>query len=158
MVGSIILGFGIGLATRGCMRLFFDGLAPNRLSRSSDSGESLRPQHALGGPPAFVPSDEGSANQGLAGHICRSDDEPDCFESKAEEFAQQKDSTADIELPDESPASKNWYLIRTSRGLLRICRCRAGTSSTVAGPFVTKQAASTYKKRYSSAGVLSPSA
>ena len=46
---------------------------------------------------------------------------------------------------DESDA---WFLIRTSKGTLKACRCASWTPHTVAGPFESKVAASQAKKKY----------
>jgi hypothetical protein len=80
-----------------------------------------------------------------------------CKQREVSEIPEVHGATIDVEevasaseIPDSIDAVefKSWYVIRTSKGLLRTCRCSSQTSHTIAGPFATKSAARQAKEQY----------
>jgi hypothetical protein len=168
MIQGIVLGFGIGLAAYGCARLLF-GAEPTEsasaLGQSRESVESFEhavpmvPVEPIGEnlslteppveasrsepeeePPVQAP--EESVEPELAS---RSEEEPP--PQRQQEVVEPDLASLSAAVP-ENPVTepKSWYLIATSKGLLRACKCSSWTAHTVAGPFATKKEAQQAKQ------------
>ena len=145
---GILLGFGLGLAAYGCWRLL--------LGKSSESPATLsEPQdvlHAHEVAQAVVLVEPAEESLSLAEHtveVSREEPEEDpALPEQEKSLEPSLDSALETAEEDQVPESKSWYLIATSKGLLRACKCSAPTSHTVAGPFDTKRAAQLAKQQY----------
>jgi hypothetical protein len=158
VTGSIIVGFGIGLAAYSVGRLFSGAPSQARRSKSTDSAESIQPAVTLSEGAAIEPPAEAALVEDVSAPAAPISEEAPVLELQAEDETAEDESDADVAGVDTSSGAKSWYLIRTAKGYLRACRCRAATSTTVAGPFATRPAANKAKQRFASLTPQSPRA
>jgi hypothetical protein len=156
VIGGIIVGFGIGLAAYGLGRLFLGASSRKRPSKLSHSAESIHPKSAFVEGAADEPPAEGARTEEIAGDAAPTSEVAPGLQLQADDETAEDESAAAVTDLDAPPGAKNWYLIRTVKGYLRACRCRAATPSTVAGPFATGTAANKAKQRYASLTPQSP--
>ena len=159
MIPALFFGFGIGLAAYASVKFWFWEPAPRKRSRLSLPKESIQQPQALLESPSHdqaakasscPPTDNGAhseAYEEIGGFECSQD------ESDRETVGPSL--TTESAEKDESNA---WFLIRTSKGTLKACRCASWTPHTVAGPFESKLAAGQAKKKYSARTSQSPRA
>jgi hypothetical protein len=150
MIQGIALGVGIGLAALGFMKFLLGRIYKEESSISIDSEESI-PQEKTPETEVIVASvEEHSLN--LASDteaFCKEHEEAGISELTEDNIEDDDVAfSAGNPIPSEAFESKSWYLIRTTKGLLRTCRCSSRTSHTVAGPFATKMAARQAKEQY----------
>ncbi len=153
MIQGIALGVGIGLTAYGCMKFLLGKVYTEEQLTSIESDEPIRQEEAQRTEVSPVVVAESS--QDLVSDIaafCKQREVSEIPEVHgaiidAEEVALR----SEIPEPNDAVEFKSWYVIRTSKGLLRTCRCSSQTSHTVAGPFPTKLAARQAKEQYGGA-------
>jgi len=158
VIPGIVVGLGIGLAAYGSIKFLFGRLSREKLRAPSDAEEPTHAAPVLEDSPVLFPPEE------EAGWLSS--------ESSASAEAQEQtvgaDRLEDVHEPEKAPPSpakapkklaqaKTWYLIRTSKGTLRACRC-SKSEHTVAGPFESKLEARKAKEQFSTLTVQTPDA
>jgi hypothetical protein len=158
MIPGIVLGFGIGLAAYGCSRLLFGALwsghepdvqelqvpqvffQPSELAEpvvaAEPVQENLTHAHDAAEAPLTVPEEAFPPVQ------------EELPEVQGESPAPYLDSGSETTVANEETEIKSWYLIATSKGKLRACKCSSWTAHTVAGPFATKKEAQQAKQQH----------
>ncbi len=154
MIQGILIGLGAGFAAYSVLSLFarrfvFSGETRSIETKGTDerqkavlsdigvdSGEetlATEPYHAL----VEVSHAEIPVAAGLGS-------------AKALEAAADEVPIVDPQLFEEAQTGKQWFLVRSNKGYLRVTFLRAKTPKAVAGPFPTKKAALQAKGLYSS--------
>lgn len=153
MIQGIALGVGIGLTAYGCMKFLLGRLYTEEQLTSIESDEPIQQEEAQ--ETEMSPVVVAESSQDLVSDIaafCKQHEISEIPEVHGTIIEAEEVASAS-EIPDSIDAvgSKSWYVIRTSKGLLRTCRCSSQTSHTVAGPFPTKLAARQAKEQYGGA-------
>jgi hypothetical protein len=150
MIQGIALGVGIGLAALGGWKFLLGRIYKEESPTSIDSEESTRHEKTPKTEVAIASAEEHSLN--LASDIeafCKEHEEAGISELTENNIEDEDVAfAAGMPIPSDAVESKSWYVIRTSKGLLRTCRCSSRTSHTIAGPFATKSAARQAKEQY----------
>jgi hypothetical protein len=128
-------------------------------SISGDSQESIERAGVVAEGSTSEPADQLSVGPLIEEEVEAGDYEQDAQQDLQEDESEPEiGSSSTTTVSEELPHARNWFLIRTSKGTLRACRCNAGTPSVVAGPFESKEAANRAKLRFTESVVQSRNA
>jgi hypothetical protein len=145
MIQGILIGLGAGLALYSVVSWVAGHLICGKSSNhiEADGKESTQivvsPRADLGSKaekPAPVSKEKPSVDQGLESAVAPGAPAPELPNRSVEQPA------------DEAQTDKQWFLVRSNKGYLRVAFLRAKTPKAVAGPFATKGAALQAKGLY----------
>ncbi len=149
MISGLFFGLGIGMAAYASAKFWFWEPVPRKRSRLSLPKESFQQTRAIQETPSHDQTAEASScpptDSGAHSEAHEEIGGPECGQDEPDLETVGRGLTTESAEEDESDA---WFLIRTSKGTLKACRCASWTPHTVAGPFESKVAASQAKKKY----------
>ena len=148
MIPGIVLGFGIGLAAYGCSKLLFGMTSSEHVPEVSESRAFLNRSELVETAFPTEAASEGPVHTNRTRDIAFSELGEDAPLVR-EETPEQHDDIALAATSDNRETDvKSWYVIATSKGKLRACKCSSWTAHTVAGPFATKKEAQQAKPEH----------